>query len=78
MLRWRDTKINDIHDFTYTAIFETRDYLVAAFVFGLACAVLRYWLLKVLSVNYLPSGVTKLQDGHRDNLPSTSCMLDDT
>ena len=30
-------------------------YLVAAFALGLACAVFRYWLLKVSSVNYLPS-----------------------
>ena len=38
----------------YTVIFE-RQYLKAAFAFGLACAVFRYWLLKVSSVNYLPS-----------------------
>ena len=38
-------KINDIHDLLYTAIFETRQYLVSAFAFGLACAVLGtgYW-----------------------------------
>ena len=39
----------------YTAIFEKRWYLVAAFAVSLACAVLRYRLLKVSSVNYLPS-----------------------
>ena len=39
----------------YTAIFEKRRYLVAAFAVSLACAVLRYRLLKVSSVNYLPS-----------------------
>ena len=39
----------------YTAIFKKRQYLVAAFAISLACAVLRYRLLKVLSVNYLPS-----------------------
>ena len=49
-LRWRVTKINDIHDLLYTAIFEKRWYLVAAFAVSLACAVLRYRLLKVSSV----------------------------
>ena len=39
----------------YTAIFEKGRYLVAAFAISLACAVLRYRLLKVSSVNYLPS-----------------------
>ena len=38
----------------YTVIFE-RQYLKAAFAFGLGCTVFRYWLLKVSSVNYLPS-----------------------
>ena len=53
-LRWWDTKINDNHDFTlYCYLRET--VLKAAFAFGLACAVFRYWLLKVSSVNYLPS-----------------------
>ena len=44
----------------YTAIFEKRRYLVAAFAVSLACAVLRYRLLKVSSVKL--STVTKLQD----------------
>ena len=37
----------------YTAIFEKGRYLVAAFAVSLACAMLRYRLLKVSSVNYL-------------------------
>ena len=37
----------------YTAIFEKRRYLVAAFAVSLACAMLRYRLLKVSSVYYL-------------------------
>ena len=61
-----DTKINDIHDFT---IFEKRRYLVAAFAVSLACAVLRYRLLKVSSVNYLPSR------SYRTDLSSSSMRV---
>ena len=59
----------------YTAIFEKRRYLVAAFAVSLACAVLRYRLLKVSSVNYLPSRScrTDLSSSSHD----ASCMLDE-
>ena len=53
----------------YTAIFEKRRYLVAAFAVSLACAVLRYRLLKVSSVNYLPSR------SYRTDLSSSSMRV---
>ena len=58
-----------------TAIFETRQYLVAAFAFGLACAVFRYWLLKVSNVIYRHEATERPS---RDlSLSYISCMLDE-
>ena len=50
----------------YIAVFEKGRYLVAAFAVSLACATLRYRLLKVSSVNDLPSR------SYRTNLSSSS------
>ena len=56
----------------YTAIFETRQYLVAAFAFDLACAVS---VLATRSLKRKLYTVMKLQDGHRENLRRTTFDL---
>ena len=58
-----------------TAIFEKRQYLVAAFAVSLACAVLRYRLLKVSSVNYLPSRSYRTAIARPFVARYSSCML---
>ena len=61
----------------YTAIFEKRQYLVAAFAISLACAVLRYRLLKVSSLNYLPSRSYRTAIARPIVKLYLSCMLDE-
>ena len=41
--------------FLHTIIFKTSQYLVAVFAFSLTCVVFSYLLLKVSSVNSVPS-----------------------
>ena len=41
--------------FLHTIIFKTSQYLVAVFAFSLTCVVFNYLLLKVSSVNSVPS-----------------------
>ena len=58
----------------YTAIFEKRQYLVAAFAISLACAVLRYRLLKVSSVNYSTAQMQRIMHARSHKHANAFCQ----